>query len=224
VGLVTLADRTFAAVIFDNDGTLVDSQASVVRSWVRWAQEHDIDPYSLQGFHGVPAAGIIAEVAPHLDAEAALARIDEIEVGDVEGVVAIAGAEAALASLPDSMKAVATSATRPLAEVRLAAAGLTPPPVTITIEDVERGKPAPDPFVLAAQRLGVDAADCLVVEDAPSGITGARAAGCAVLAVTTTSPAEDLADADLVVGSLGDVVLVVEGGRIRVTDASPVGG
>lgn len=211
----SLTERTFAAVIFDNDGTLVDSTDAVVRSWVAWAQEHDVDPYALRGFHGVPAAGIIEAVAPHLDQAAALARIEELEVADVDGVVALGGARAATEALPDHLKAVATSATRPLAEARLTAAGITPPPVTVTVEDVERGKPAPDPFVVAARRLGVDPAECLVVEDAPSGVTAARAAGCAVLAVTTHHTPDEL-DADLVVGSLADVRLVVEDDRVRV--------
>lgn len=217
------ADRTFAAVLFDNDGTLVDSSGPVVRSWVQWAREHDVDPYALQGFHGVPAAGIIAAVAPHLDPEAALARIDEIEVSDVDGVVALPGALAALDALPDTHKAIVTSAGRPLAEARLAAAGLTAPPDTVTIEDVERGKPLPDPFVLAAQRLGADPADCLVVEDAPSGIEAARAAGCAVVAVTTNHTPDEL-PADLVVGSLADLSFTLEDGRVRVAPAASVGG
>ena len=217
------ADRTFAAVLFDNDGTLVDSSGPVVRSWVQWAREHDVDPYALQGFHGVPAAGIIAAVAPHLDPEAALARIDEIEVSDVDGVVALPGALAALDALPDTHKAIVTSAGRPLAEARLAAAGLTAPPDTVTIEDVERGKPSPDPFVLAAQRLGADPADCLVVEDAPSGIEAAQAAGCAVVAVTTNHTPDEL-PADLVVGSLADLTFTVVDGRVRVAPAASVGG
>lgn len=212
------ADRTFAAVIFDNDGTLVDSTGSVERSWVRWAQEHDVDPHRLAGYHGVPAAAIIEGVAPDLDGAAALARIEELEVADVEGVIALPGVLDALAVLADAGApfAIATSATRPLAEVRLAAAGIDVPAAFVTVEDVERGKPDPAPFLLAAQRLGVDPADCLVCEDAPSGVTAARAAGCAVLAVTTTTPAEDLADADLVVGSLADVSFTVEDGRTRV--------
>lgn len=215
-----LAARTFAAVIFDNDGTLVDSSGSVVRSWVRWAQEHGIDPERLRGFHGVPAAAIIEQVGPHLDPADALARIEELEVADVTGVVALPGVLDALRALseaePPAPFAIATSATRALAQVRLAAAGIDVPERFVTVEDVERGKPHPDPFLLAAERLGVDPADCLVCEDAPSGIASARAAGCAVLAVTTTSEADALADADLVVGSLADVTFGVVDGRVRV--------
>ena len=212
-----VSGRTFAAVIFDNDGTLVDSTGSVVRSWVRWAQEHEVDPQQLDGFHGVPAASIIETVAPQLDPATAFARIEALEMADVEGVVALPGVLAAVADLADVPVAVATSATRGLAAVRLEAAGIEIDEV-VTIDDVTRGKPAPDPFLEAARRLGVDPADCLVCEDAPSGVAAAKEAGCAVLAVTTTTPASGLAGADLVVESLADVTFAAEDGRVRVSE------
>ena len=109
-----LADRRFAAVIFDNDGTLVDSTGSVVRSWVRWAQEYDVDPERLNGFHGVPAASIIAAIAPHVDPAAAFARIEALETADVDDVVALPGVLAAVADLAGAPIAVVTSATRGL--------------------------------------------------------------------------------------------------------------
>ncbi|WP_068426369.1 HAD-IA family hydrolase [Janibacter terrae] len=207
--------RNFAAVIFDNDGTLVDSTGSVERSWVRWAIEHGVDPVALVGHHGMPAPAIIASVAPHLDPDDAFARIERLEVDDVEDVLALPGVHDALAALVDVPVAVATSATRELARVRLTAAEIGIDEV-VTFDDVERGKPHPDPFLLAAQRLGVDPTECLVCEDAPSGVAAARAAGCAVLAVTTTSGADALADADLVVDSLADVTFEVVDGRVRV--------
>ena len=220
---MALLDRTFAAVLFDNDGTLVSSLGSVQRSWVAWAREYDVDLTGLDGMHGVPAAGIIARLAPHVDADAALARISELEVADTDDVEALPGAREAVAAISPAgqpaQHAVATSAHRELAAVRLEAAGIEVPAAFVTIEDVERGKPHPAPFVLAAQRLGVDPADCLVCEDAPTGIAAARAAGCAVLAVTTTSDADELTDADLVVDSLAQVRFVREGDRVRVTAA-----
>lgn len=215
-----MLERTFDAVIFDNDGTLVDSSASVERSWVRWAREHGIDPERLRGSHGLPAAAIIEKVGSHLDARDALTRIEELEVADVTGIVALPGVLEAISVLsgakPPAPFAIATSATRALAEVRLAAAGIDVPAGFVTVDDVERGKPHPDPFLLAAERLGVDPARALVCEDAPSGIAAARAAGCAVLAVTTTAPADELTGADLVVESLADVAFTVEEGRVRV--------
>ena len=133
---MSLADRTFAAVIFDNDGTLVDSTGSVERSWVRWAVEHGVDPYALVGHHGMPAAAIIASVAPHVDAAAALRRIEQLEVDDVEGVIALPGVHDALEALAHAPVAVATSATRDRATVRLAAARIAIDEV-VTFDDVE---------------------------------------------------------------------------------------
>lgn len=219
-----LAGRTFAAVIFDNDGTLVESAGPVQRSWLRWARDNDVDPGLLAGSHGVPAAAIIERVAPHLDPVATLEQIESLELADLDGVHALPGVPEALAALAapagdPTVFAIATSATRPLARARLATAGIEEPELLVTVEDVERGKPHPDPFLLAAERLGVDPADCLVCEDAPSGITAAKAAGCAVLAVTTTSPAEELAAADVVVGGLDEVRFVRDGERVHVLPA-----
>ncbi|CAM3329604.1 HAD-IA family hydrolase [Dermacoccus barathri] len=205
--LTALTGRTYAAVLFDNDGTLVDSTPAVERSWLAWAREYDVDPALLGQHHGVPAAGIIASIAPHLDGRAALARITELEIGDTRDVVALPGAVEAVRVIGPERCAVVTSATRELGIARLCAAGIPLPHRVVTFDDVERGKPHPDPFLLAAERLGVDPAECLVVEDAPSGLTAATAAGCATLALTSTTPAEAL-DADAVVASLASVQFV----------------
>jgi sugar-phosphatase len=204
----------FDAVLFDLDGTLVDSTAAVRRSWDRWAREHDVDPARLSGFHGVPSAAIVAALVAADRAEAATARIDRIELVDTEGIVPLPGAREALAALPPGRAAIATSCGAPLARARVAAARLDVPDVLVTADDVAHGKPAPDPYLLAARRLGVDPARCLVVEDAPNGLTAARAAGCATLAVVTTSPREEL-DADLVVDDLSSVRLEADGAGVR---------
>lgn len=227
----SLTERAFGAVIFDLDGTLIDSTASVVRSWRRWAEEEGIDPQVLAGMHGIPARGIIERVLPPQRWESGQRRIDALEIEDVEGITPLPGAVSALAVLADSAvtpvtpsrSAIATSCTGPLARARIEAAGLAAPAVVVTVDDVERGKPHPDPFLAAAARLGLDPRDCLVVEDAPSGLEAARAAGCATLAVTTTTAREVLTGsgwADLVVGTLaevdfrvGDSVTVVVTGR-----------
>ncbi len=198
-----LTDRVFSAVLFDNDGTLIDSTPAVVRSWTTWAQEYGVEALGLTKYHGVPAAAIIAQVAPHLDQAAALQRIIELEEGDTDGVLALPGAVAAVRALV-GRAAVVTSATHSLALARLQAAGIPIPEVLVTADDITRGKPDPEPYLLAAGRLGVDAADCLVIEDAPSGLAAARAARCSTLAVTTTVPPEDLS-ADLIVQDLAAV-------------------
>ena len=212
--LGTLESRPFAAVLFDMDGTLIDSIPTVVRSWLRWAQEEDVDPRRLAGFHGVPARGIAERLLPPERVDAAVARIEAIEVADVEGITVLPGALDALAALgADHRSAIATSCTAPLAAARIAATGLPAPEVVVTASDVTRGKPHPEPFLLAAARLGVDPAECLVVEDAPGGLEAARAAGCSTLAVaTTTAPADLIADA--VVENLAAVSFEVVEGKV----------
>lgn len=210
-----LGERSFAAVIFDMDGTLVDSTPAVVRSWMTWAQERGIPAERLLGWHGVPAASIVSALVPPEEVDDALARITELEVGDVADIVVLPGVLDAFDALVGAHFAIATSCTRDLADARIGAAQLPSPEVVVTVDDVTHGKPDPEPFLTAAARLGVDPADCLVVEDAPMGLQAARSAGCATLAVTTTTPAEEL-EADLVVADLSQVRFEVTDGRIRV--------
>jgi sugar-phosphatase len=207
--------RVFDAVLFDLDGTLVDSGAAVVRSWVTWAAENDIAPERLHGFHGMPAAQILAELVSGERVLAAAERLEQLEVSDVDDIVLLPGAGRALAEIDSARSAIVTSCTAPLAAARIAAAGVTSPAVVVTASDVEVGKPDPAPFLLAAQRLGVDPARCLVVEDAVSGITAAKAAGMATLAVTTTYDADAL-DADMVVPDLDGVRFVSQPDGVQV--------
>lgn len=210
-----LTERTFAAVLFDNDGTLTDSTQAVLRSWTAWAHEYDLDPARLVGFHGVPAAAIVAQLLPDGDQSAALARIAELEESDTEGVIPLPGAAEALRAVGDR-GAIATSATRRLATLRLQAAGLDIPAVMVTVDDITHGKPDPEPYLQAAHALGVDPARCLVVEDAPSGIASARGAGCATLALLSTTAAEELA-ADLIVQDLAQIAFSTTADGVRLS-------
>jgi sugar-phosphatase len=195
---------SFAAVISDLDGVLVDSTAPTVRSWRAWGERHGIDGAAVQAAnHGRPGRAVIAEhvSAALVDAESEwLARA---ETEDTDGVIAYPGAADVLA-LP--RVAIGTSCTAPLARARLVAAGLPVPAVFVTSDQVACGKPAPDTFLLAAERLGVDPAACLVFEDAPAGIAAARAAGMTVWAVTTTHGAADLGEAQRVAAGLAEHV------------------
>lgn len=219
-----LFGREFEAVVFDMDGTLIDSTPAVVRSWTRWAEEHDVTAEQLAGHHGVPSASVVRAIMPEHRHQQALERINELELTDTDGIEPLPGAVDSLEQLPADRIAIATSCTAVLAQARLAASGLTPPAVLITVDDVEHGKPAPDPYLAAAERLGVDPAAVLVVEDAPKGLLSAKAAGAATCAVITTTPREEL-DADLVVPDLSHLRWLVDPdtGRIRV-DARPATG
>jgi sugar-phosphatase len=206
--LGTLTDRAFAAVLFDLDGTLIDSTPAVERSWRTWAQEYGVHELGFGSWHGIPAAQIVPKFLPEAQWDEAVRRIDELEILDVEGIVLLPGSAEALAALPGRRAAIVTSCVRPLALARLAATGLVAPEVLVTADQVQIGKPDPAPFLLAARLLGVDPADCLVVEDAPAGLTAALAAGSARLAVSTTHTAQEL-DADAIVADLAAVRFTV---------------
>ncbi|GGL38140.1 HAD-IA family hydrolase [Phycicoccus endophyticus] len=212
--------RSFEAVLLDMDGTLVDSTPSVERSWLRWCTEHGVDPRRLAGSHGVTARNLIADLLPPAQHESAYARIVELEVGDVAGTQLLPGALELLGALRDAgvPTAIVTSSNRELARARLEVTRLPRPSVVVTADDVARGKPFPDPWLLGATRLGVASADCLVIEDAVAGLRAARAAGCGgLVAVPTTTSAEQLeAVADLVVGGLTELRLDLGDGRARV--------
>lgn len=215
MGLGRLADEVFDGVIFDMDGTLIDSTPAVLRAWTIWAQEHGLTSEDLAGQHGVPSAGVVRALLPEHRHPTAIARINELEITDVHDIVVLPGAAEALAALADAKSAIATSCTRSLAAARIAASELVPPTVLVTVDDVAHGKPAPDPFLEAARRLGADPRRCLVVEDAPKGLEAAHAAGCFTLAVITTTEREEL-HADGIVRNLADVTFEVTPAGIRV--------
>ncbi|WP_405446242.1 HAD family hydrolase [Streptomyces achromogenes] len=199
------------ALLFDNDGTLVSSLDSVERCWSRWAGEYGItaEEFGRVELHGRPAVEIVADLLPaHLVAEA-VARVEQLEVEDVPGggVRLLPGTRDFLDALPSDRWAVVTSATRRLAEARLGAVGITPKAL-VSSDDVTRGKPDPEPYLLAARQLGVDPAHCVVFEDAPAGLRAGRAAGMTTVALATTHRAAEL-DADLVVDDLSALSVLV---------------
>ena len=211
-----LAGRVFAAVLFDLDGTLVDSTRTVERSWHILAAVFGVELTSFGTFHGIPAAQAVPMVlGPDADLAAAVRRLTVLEIADTDGVTLLPGAAAAVADVPAGRCAIVTSCSDPLADVRIGAAGLRPPDVVVTASMTPIGKPEPAPYLLAAQKLGVDPAACLVVEDAPAGLTAARAAGAATLALGTTHAAAAL-DADGRVASLADVRFHASGSGVGV--------
>jgi mannitol-1-/sugar-/sorbitol-6-phosphatase len=223
VVLGRLTDEVFEAVIFDLDGTLIDSTPAVIRAWDTWANEYGLPPMDLRMHHGTPSASVVRAVLPEHLHEAGMQRITEIEIADLHDVVVLPGAVEALASLANAKTAIATSCTVPLAEARIAASQLVLPSVLVTADDVTHGKPHPEPFLQAARQLGADPRRCLVVEDAPQGLEAARAAGCFTLAVVTTTPREAL-DADAIVTDLSEVRFDANHEGIRVRRAAQFDG
>jgi sugar-phosphatase len=200
------------AIIFDLDGVLIDSSAVIERSWRLWAKERGLDAADvLRLTPGRRMIEVVRRLAPYLDAEAEAQRLAAREAADTRGLVEIEGAVRLTHSLPPGRWAVATSGSLATAMGRLRFAGVPLPHVLITADDVTRGKPDPQAYLLAAERLALAPAGCVVVEDAPVGVQAARAAGMQVVAIATTHAREALASADAVVDRLADIHVIVDG-------------
>ena len=197
-------------MLFDLDGVLIDLSANIERHWQNWGARHGLDVSGImQIAHGVRTVETMHRIAPHLDAEAEAAQFTAAEVIDTAGVVLIPGAEELLASLPAGAWAIVTSAGRELARRGCAAVGLPVPAALVTADDVNHGKPEPEPYLTGARRLGLEPRDCLVVEDAPAGIRAGRAAGMRVLGIASTHPVSELEGCASAVESLQDFCVVV---------------
>lgn len=182
------AGSKFAAFLFDMDGTVLNSIAAAERVWTAWANRQSLDVTAfLPTIHGKRAIETIAALKlPGVDPVVEADLLLKAEADDLEGIVPIPGAVPFLRSLPPERWAIVTSAPRELALLRIEAAGIPVPAMMVTAEDVTNGKPAPDCFLLAARRLGVEARDCLVFEDAPAGIAAGEASGASVMVISAT--------------------------------------
>jgi sugar-phosphatase len=184
-------------VLFDMDGILISSIASVERSWTKWALMRGVDPaYACRTAHGCRAIETVALLRPDLDSAAELKIIEDIELADGEGLAVLPGVLDLLAALPGNRWTVVTSATERLARVRLATAGIPVPERLITADQVTQGKPDPQAFLAGAALLGFAPEQCVVFEDSASGAKAGRAAGCTVVATTFSHPVASLDAAD----------------------------
>jgi mannitol-1-/sugar-/sorbitol-6-phosphatase len=189
-------------ILFDLDGVLVDSTPAVARVWSQWAIKRGFDPEDVvRRAHGRPSLTTICELLPHADYEAENRIVERAEIQDLDGVVPLPGTQALLNALPPSQWTIVTSCTRALAEVRIKAAGLPVPERFITSNDIENGKPHPEPYLKGAALLGFAAEDCIVIEDAPAGVRAGKASGARVVGLLTTLPRNEVmaAGADWIV-------------------------
>ncbi|PWI33314.1 phosphatase [Vibrio albus] len=204
----------FKGLLFDLDGTLVDSGAVVDRAWLRWCKKNGLDFAEVEKvLHGRPARETVKMFLPEAD-EKVIERefqwLVEVESTDIEGVVALPGSiefiqRAAELNVP---WAIVTSGTLPVATARIKASGIPEPEFLITPELVKRGKPHPDPFLLGADKLGLDAKGCIVFEDAPAGLNAGKAAQSMTVAIMSRYSEEELPPSDDYVNSLAELDIV----------------
>jgi len=207
-----------AALLFDLDGVLINSTPAVARVWRRWAIEHGFNPVEVVArAHGRPSLTTVREYLPNADHQLENREVERREIEDLEGVVPLPGALDLLASLPEDRWTIVTSCTRPLAEVRIKAAGLPLPKKLITSNDITHGKPNPEPFLKGASVLGFPAHDCVVLEDVPAGVRAGKSADARVIAFTTTVQESALreAGADWILNNCGDIGLLNHGRELR---------
>jgi len=210
-------------VLFDMDGILISSLGSVERSWSKWASMRGVDPeYACRVAHGCRSIETVARLRPDLDPEEENKIIEGLEIEDTEGVTVLPGVLDLLSSLPARRWTVVTSATEPLARVRLAAAGVPVPEKFITAESVTQGKPHPAPFLAGAALLGFSPEDCVVFEDSESGAKAGHAAGCTVIATTFSHSIDQLRDAQFLVSDLTQVKASIASGGDLSLQVSPL--
>ena len=181
------------ALLFDMDGVLINSIPAVERVWSRWAAGRGLNAHEvLRHAHGRPSIATLRDLLPGADHEAENRIIERAEMDDVADIVPLPGVQELLAALPSDRWAIVTSCTRPLAEVRIRAAGLPTPGLFITANEITHGKPHGEPYQKGAAGLGFAPEQCIVVEDALAGIASGRNAGARVIAFTTTATIPDL--------------------------------
>lgn len=199
-----------SAVLFDMDGVLIDSTPAVARLWRWWAERRGFDPEAAtRQAHGRPNSETMRELLPDGDYAAETRAVEQREIEDLSDVVALPGAAELLRALPREHWTIVTSATRQLAEVRLHAAGLPVPQAMVTASELNHGKPHPEAYQKGAAALRTSPNDCLVIEDAPSGVRSGKTAGAQVLALCTTIPGPELlaAGADWLTNDLASLSL-----------------
>jgi sugar-phosphatase len=204
-------------VLIDLDGTLMDSAPRILRAWQAWSQRNGIAFETiLNVLHGRRSIDTIRLVAPWLPVENEVAALEADEISDMQDVRLYPGAPELMEKLRNVPHAVVTSGSWRAAEARLKYVGLPIPTVLVSGDEIEAGKPAPDGYILAARRLGIDPRDCVVIEDSPVGLEAGKAASMRVIAVASTHAAEALQQADAVVRELANIDLHTSGDIIEI--------
>jgi sugar-phosphatase len=209
-----------SALLFDNDGVLVDSHHAANVAWSQWATEFAPNfKWDVPENAGVRAEDKVREHVGEVLFEKANNRINELEQLTAGETIALPGAVELLQSLTAGTWTVCTSANANLGRARLEAAGLPVPAELVTGDDVAKGKPHPDPYLLGAEKLGFDPADCVVFEDAIAGVEAGIEAGVGLVIGVTEKALESAAD--IVIKDLtgitfdGETLFIPDKARLR---------
>jgi mannitol-1-/sugar-/sorbitol-6-phosphatase len=205
------------AIIFDLDGTLVDSIECVEKTWNTWCKKYNIslDKFS-PAMHGITSYQTIKTIAPDLDTDKVVVEFDEIELKQTEGLKLIPKADKILNELPPEKWAIATSGSKKLATTRLSYIGLPIPKIMITADDITNSKPNPEPYLLAAKHLGIPADDCVVFEDSLAGIESGKAAGAKVIGLTALFKKDKLSKTDAVINDFSDIKIEIKDNKLKI--------
>ena len=206
------------ALLFDLDGVLVDSAACVEATWRRWAVRHRLDPERIiEVAHGRRTVETLPLVAPHLNVAEEVAALEGTDANTTEGVFEVPGARELVERLPADAWAVVTSGVRSVATMRIRHVGLPLPPVLVCADEIARGKPDPEGYLAAAERLGRRPDECIVIEDTPPGIEAGRNARMRVVAIVGTYPASALSNADVILARLASLRITRADGQLALT-------
>ena len=209
-----------AGLLFDNDGVIVSSIASVNRCWRRWAAHYGVPVAAdFEIEHGTRAVDMMKKLVPGIDVAEGLKLIEDMEIEDVADLKVLPGVRELLGSLPEDKWAIVSSATWRLLVERLKIAKLPVPERIISGDRVVNGKPHPEPYLRGAALIHAKPEDCIVIEDAPSGVEAGKAAGCRVLGVLGTHTEQELRAAGVawVAASLEHVKAEAIEGALRLT-------
>lgn len=181
----------FKGMLFDLDGTLVNSLESIEATWGEWADKQGLDRAMVQHYmHGKPALNVVRHFMPESSDEMiakAFTQLETYESRHMDRVTPVSGAVEFLThlNLISAPWAVVTSSSLKVATARIIQAGLPFPNVLVTSENIQQGKPHPEPFLLGASRLGIPVRSCIAFEDSGAGLTSAEQAGCVVVELLT---------------------------------------
>ena len=199
------------AVLSDLDGTLIDSTQCVDYAVETWARRRNLDVAKVVDYaHGRRTADTVKQMVPHLDQQQEITMIEDLEVSCTKGLVRLPGSHELVSSFSSHHWAIVTSGSNRLATHRLTHVQLPIPRVFVTADDVIKGKPHAEPYLLAAAKLGLEPQECLALEDSPNGIKAAKRAGMRTIAIAACSADFDISEADYKIHDLSWVQLRIK--------------